>query len=50
MIIFYHDNYKITRIVSTETGIFTCEINQNIVTGLINFAEKFKDDILFWCH
>ena len=50
MIIFYHDNYKITRIVSTETGIFTCEINQNIVTGLINFAEKFKDDILVWCH
>ncbi|MDN3676723.1 glycosyltransferase family A protein [Flavobacterium paronense] len=50
MIIFYHNKYTITEIVSTETGNFSNQINRNIVTALFDFATKFKDEILVWCH
>jgi hypothetical protein len=49
MIIFYHKKYKITEIVSTETTNFSNEINRNIVDALIDFANKYKDEILVWC-
>lgn len=50
MIIFYHNNYKITEIVSTETDHFSNFINRNITAVLFDFANKFKDEILVWCH
>lgn len=50
MIIFYHNKYIITEIVSTETGHFYDGINRNIVAILLDFADKFKDEILVWCH
>ena len=50
MIIFYHNNCIITEIVSTETGIFLYQINQNIATILLDFAAQFKDEVLVWCH
>ena len=49
MIVFYHNNYKITEIVSSETGNFPNEINRNIVTVLLDFADRFKYEILVWC-
>ena len=49
MIIFYHSNSKITEIVSTETDNFPNEINRSIVPVLLEFADKFKDEILVWC-
>ncbi|MEO5778141.1 MAG: glycosyltransferase family A protein [Flavobacterium sp.] len=49
MIVFYHNKSKITEIVSTETGNFLNEINRNIVAVLLDFADKFKDEILVWC-
>lgn len=50
MIIFYHNKYKITEIVSTETGNFPNDNNRIIVDVLLDFAPKFKDEILVWCH
>ena len=49
MIIFYHNNNKIAEIISTETGMFPNETNWNIVAGLLDFSEKFKDEIFVWC-
>jgi GT2 family glycosyltransferase len=50
MIIFYHNKYKITEIVSTVTGNFSNQIDENIVLVLLDFAERFKEEILVWCH
>ena len=50
MIVFYHNKYKITKIVSTETDNFPNDIKRNIVPVLLDFADKFKDEILVWCH
>lgn len=50
MIIFYHNKYKITEIVSTEKVNFSNQINRNIVLALLDFAEEFKEEILVWCH
>jgi glycosyltransferase involved in cell wall biosynthesis len=50
MIILYHNNYKVTEIVSGGTGNFQNEIGRNIVSVLLDLADKFKDEILVWCH
>lgn len=50
MIVLYHKNYKISKIVSAETDNFPKYINKNIVAVLLEFAIKFKDEILIWCH
>ena len=50
MIVIYHNKSKVTEIVSTETGIFPSKINRNIAEVLFDFAEKFRDEILVWCH
>jgi glycosyltransferase involved in cell wall biosynthesis len=49
MIIFYHSKYKITEIVSTETDTFPNGKNSNIVAVILDFADKFKNEILVWC-
>ena len=41
MIVFYHNKYKITSIVSNETANFPNEINRNIVAVLLDFADKY---------
>jgi glycosyltransferase involved in cell wall biosynthesis len=50
MIILYHNNYRITEIASSETGNFPNQINQNVVAVLLDFADKFENEILVWCH
>lgn len=50
MIVFYHNKYKITEIVSTETNNFSNEINRNVVDALLDFADKFNEELLVWCH
>lgn len=50
MIVFYHDKYKITEIGSTITDDFSIYINRNITAILLDFAEKFEDEVLVWCH
>ena len=50
MIIFYHNKSKITEIVSTETGSIPYQNRRNITAVIIDFAAKFKDEILIWCH
>jgi len=50
MIVFYHNNYSITEIVSAETGSIPHDIHRNIVPALLDFADEFKDEILVWCH
>lgn len=50
MIVFYHDKYKITEIISTETGNFPEYVNRNITSVLLDFADKFENEILVWCH
>lgn len=50
MIVFFHNKSKVTEIVSTETGIFPDEINRNVIQVLFDFADKFRDEILVWCH
>jgi len=49
MIIFYHKHYKITEIVSTETMSFPNESNRDIVSLLLDFSDKFENEILVWC-
>lgn len=49
MIIIYHNNYKITQIVSTETNNFSSELGKNIVSVLLDFAVRFEQEILVWC-
>lgn len=50
MIVFYHNNYSVTEIVSGKTGSFPNDIQRNIVPTLLDFADKFNDEILIWCH
>lgn len=50
MIILYHNESKITEIVSTEGNDFSKEINKNIISVLFDFAHRFDDEILVWCH
>jgi glycosyltransferase involved in cell wall biosynthesis len=50
MIIFYHNKYSITEIVSSETGIISGKINRNITTVLLEFANDFNNEILVWCN
>ncbi|MGV3697956.1 glycosyltransferase family 2 protein [Flavobacterium sp.] len=50
MIVFYHKNYKVTQIVSTETGDFSVGSNGNIVAEMLELAVKFDNEILVWCE
>jgi glycosyltransferase involved in cell wall biosynthesis len=50
MIILYHNQSKITKIVSSKTNDFPNEIGQNVVSVLLDFAEKSQNEILVWCH
>lgn len=50
MIVFYHNKYVITAIVSTDTGSFLGDFNRNIVDVLFDYAERFNEEILVWCH
>ncbi|MCF6129928.1 glycosyltransferase family 2 protein [Flavobacterium sp. AS60] len=50
MIVFYHNKSKISEIVSTEAIDFSNDINRNVVAVLLDFAQKFKDEIIVWCH
>ncbi len=50
MIIIYHNKSKVTEIVSTETGTFPSKINRNIAEVLIDLTDKFRDEIVVWCH
>jgi GT2 family glycosyltransferase len=50
MIIIYHNKSKVTEIVSTETVTFPSKINPNIVEFLIDLTDKFRDEIVVWCH
>lgn len=50
MIIIHHNKSKVTEIVSTETGIFPSKINRNIAEVLIDLTDKFRDEIVVWCH
>ncbi|MGC4041481.1 MAG: glycosyltransferase family A protein [Flavobacterium sp.] len=49
MIVFYHNKYRITQIVSTTAGDFTDGIHQDIIAGLFDYAGKFENEILVWC-
>jgi GT2 family glycosyltransferase len=50
MILFYHNNSKITEIVSTKSESLSNEIGKSIVSVLLDFAAKFDNEILVWCH
>lgn len=50
MIILYHNNSKITDVVSTGTGDVSDGLNRNITTVLLDFADKYPNEILVWCH
>lgn len=50
MIILYHNQSKITEIVSDEMIDFSNEINRNAVSVLLDFADQFEEEILVWCH
>lgn len=50
MVILYHNNSKVTQIVSAETDNFSDGINRNIAVVLLDFADKYEDEILVWCH
>lgn len=50
MIILYHNNSKITQVVSTETDIAWNGVNRNIAAVLLDFADKYNNEILVWCN
>jgi glycosyltransferase involved in cell wall biosynthesis len=49
MIILYHNNSKITDIISTGTIKFTNGIGKSIVAVFLDIANTFNDEILVWC-
>jgi hypothetical protein len=50
MIIIYHNQSKVTNVVSTEARDFSTFKNRNVVAVLLDLADKFADEILVWCH
>ena len=50
MIIFFHNNSKVTEIVSSDDNHFTIPKNSSIISVIIEFANKYSNDILVWCH
>ncbi|WP_284651842.1 glycosyltransferase family 2 protein [Flavobacterium terrisoli] len=49
MIVLYHNQSKITAIVST-TGESPNGVNRNSTAVLLELAQKFQNEILVWCH
>ncbi|WP_333600066.1 glycosyltransferase family 2 protein [Flavobacterium sp.] len=50
MIIIYHNQSKITEVVAAKPIDFSKEINRCMVAALLDFAQRFNDEILVWCH
>ncbi|MFN3969072.1 glycosyltransferase family 2 protein [Flavobacterium sp.] len=50
MIIIYHNQSKVTNVVSIEARDFSTFKNRNVVAVLLDLADKFEDEILVWCH
>ncbi|MES2411766.1 MAG: glycosyltransferase family A protein [Bacteroidota bacterium] len=50
MIVIYHNKSKVTEIVSTKTGNIPNEANRDIARLLLDLADKFRDEIMVWCH
>ncbi|WNM20265.1 glycosyltransferase family 2 protein [Flavobacterium capsici] len=50
MIILYHNKSKIISIVSKVEIDSSNEINKNIISVLLDFADRFDDEIIVWCH
>ncbi len=49
MIVLYHKNYRVTKIVSIGIENVPDFSNRNIVGVILDFAQKYKDEILIWC-
>ena len=49
MIIFFHNKYLITEIVSTDGNDLPKRINQNITGVILEFANLYENEILVWC-
>ncbi len=50
MIIIYHNKSIVTNVVSTEASDFSTLKNRNVVTVMLDLADKFEQEILVWCH
>lgn len=50
MIIIYHNQSKVTNVVSNEARDFSTFKNRNVVVVLLDLVDKFEDEILVWCH
>ncbi|MBF6639980.1 glycosyltransferase family 2 protein [Flavobacterium sp. J49] len=50
MIIIYHNQSKVTNVVSAEAIDFSTFKNRNVVAVLLDLADKFEDELLVWCH
>lgn len=49
MIIFFHNKYLITEVVSTDGNDLPKRINQNITGVILEFANLYENEILVWC-
>ncbi|MFD1294253.1 glycosyltransferase family 2 protein [Lutibacter holmesii] len=50
MIVIYHDNLKVTKVISNKTGSVPFEYNNKIAEIFIDIAKEFPEELIFWCH
>lgn len=50
MIIVYHKNNRISKVISVDKSEVTFSKNKSIAFGLMQLAERFPESKLVWCH
>lgn len=50
MIIVYHKNNRISKVISVDKSEIAFPKNKSIAFGLIQLAERFPESKLVWCH
>lgn len=50
MIIIFHNNNEVSKIVSNKIGSIPFELKSSISKTLLDIAAKFPEEFIFWCH
>ena len=50
MIVIYHNNKKVSKIVCNKIGSIPFQLNNNIAEILLAIAIEFPEELIFWCH
>ncbi|QKJ64788.1 glycosyltransferase family 2 protein [Flavobacterium sp. M31R6] len=50
MIVVYHKNNRISKVISVDKSEISFDKNKSIAFGLLQLAEQFPESKLVWCH